>query len=170
MTMHTNQVHSTHFRITGLPADPFRHLFGLTDEELAQQHAHRYVADHKPGFPDRVEMRDAEVGESVILVNHRHLPDEGPYQSSHAVFVLEGATQSYDAVDQIPDALRTRMLSLRAFDDAGMMLDADLVDGTEVETLIERLFANPAVAFIHVHYAKRGCYACRIDRVRHDQV
>jgi Protein of unknown function (DUF1203) len=155
----------SHFRITGLPAETFQHLFALTDEQLAAHHAQRYVADAKPGYPDRIEMRDAEVGESVILVNHMHLPDDSPYRSSHAVFVLEGATESYDATDRVPDVLRGRMLSLRAFDDAGMMLDADLVAGADIEPLIIRFFANPAIAFIHVHYAKRGCYACRIDRV-----
>jgi len=38
------------------------------------------------------------------------------------------------------------------------------VDGTQVETLIERLFANPDAEYIQAHYAKRGCYAARIDR------
>jgi len=57
------------FRITGLAPDPFRHLFGMTDEELAKHGAKRYVADTKPGFPDRIELRDAEPGETVILLN-----------------------------------------------------------------------------------------------------
>lgn len=157
-------MNSTHFRITGLPAEPFQHLFALSDEELATHHARRYVADAKPGFPDRIELRDAEVGESVILVNHRHLPDDGPYQSAHAVFVLERPTKTFDATDEVPDVLRSRTLSLRAFDADGMIVDADLVDGRDVESLIARLFAQPDVVFIHAHYARRGCFACRIDR------
>jgi hypothetical protein len=60
--------------------------------------------------------------------------------------------------------MRVRLLSLRAYDAAGMMLDADVVEGTEVEPLIERLFANPDVSYIHVHDAKQGCYSGRIDR------
>ena len=31
--------------------------------------------------------------------------------------------------------------------------------------LIERLFANPDVDYIHVHNARRGCYSGRVDRV-----
>lgn len=154
------------FRITGLPAAPFQPLFAMSDEELQAHHAKRYVVDHKPGYPDRIELRDAEVGERVILVNHEHLPDEGPYRSRHAIFVIEGATRSYDAVDRIPAVLRTRMLSLRAFDAAGMMVDAELVAGVDIESSIERFFADPAVQFLHGHYASRGCYACRIDRLR----
>ncbi len=153
------------FRMTGLSPEPFRHLFGLSDEALAEHHARRVVADARPGYPDRVALRDAEIGETLILVNHAHLPEPGPYRSSHAVFVIEHAGDRYDEIDTVPPALRPRMLSLRAFDDTGLMTDADLVDGRDVETLVARLFADPATAFIHVHYAKRGCYACRVDRV-----
>ena len=153
------------FRVTGLPAKPFEPLFAMTDEQLEALHAKRYVVDATPGYPDRIELRDAEVGERVILVNHEHLPDAGPYRSRHAVYVIEGATRRYDAVDRIPDVLRKRMLLLRAFDAAGMMVDAALVAGADVESSIGRFFADPTVAFLHYHYATRGCYACRIDRV-----
>ena len=61
-------------------------------------------------------------------------------------------------------ALRSRLLSLRAYDGEGMMIEADVVDGLRAEDLIERMFANTAVETIHVHYARRGCYACRIVR------
>jgi hypothetical protein len=152
------------FRITGLSARPFRHLFGLPDAELAKHHVVRHRVDAKPGFPDRIELRDAEVGESVLLVNYAHLPDDGPYRSSHAIFVVEGAERTFDAVGVVPEVLRSRMLSLRAFGDDGLMVDADLVDGREVEGLIARFLANPAVTYLHAHYAKRGCFACRIDR------
>ncbi|MCF3945098.1 DUF1203 domain-containing protein [Acidiphilium sp. AL] len=152
------------FRITGLPASPFSHLFGLPDAELAGFDAARYTVDETPGFPDRIELRDGVPGETVILVNYEHLPARTPYRSRHAVFVLEGATQSYDRVDEVPNALRGRVLSLRGFDDRDMIVDADLVDGADVERLIERLFADARIRYIHAHYAKRGCYACRIGR------
>ena len=155
----------TSFRVTGLAAAPFEPLFAMSDEALQAHDAKRYVVDHKPGYPDRIELRDAEVGERVILVNHEHLPDAGPYRSRHAIFVIEGATRRYDAVDRIPDVLRTRMLSLRAFDAASMMVDAALVAGADIESSIERFFADPDVLFLHCHYATRGCYACRIDRM-----
>ncbi len=64
----------------------------------------------------------------------------------------------------MPEVLRSRTLSLRAFDAAGMMLDADLVEGRALEGAAERLLADPAVAYLHAHFAKPGCFACRIDR------
>jgi hypothetical protein len=152
------------FRITGLDAKPFRHLYGLSEAELAAHGAIRYVAESKPGYPDRVEMRDVEPGESVLLVNYEHQRANSPYRSSHAIFVREGAEVAYDRVGEVPQCLRMRPLSLRAFDDKGMMVDADLVEGDGVEVLINRMFENPNVAYIHAHNARRGCYAARIDR------
>ncbi len=152
------------FRITGLSAEPFRPLFGLTDDELAQRSARRYIADAKPGYPDRIELRDAEPGEAVILVNHTHQPTDTPYRASHAIFVLEGSGETYDRINEVPDVLRPRVISLRAFDASDMIVDADLVKGTEIEPAIERLLGDPEVAYIQAHYATRGCYAARIER------
>jgi hypothetical protein len=152
------------FRITGLSPDPFRHLWGLPDEDLARHGARRYRADARPGFPDRIEMRDAEPGETVLLLNHVCQPAPTPYRAAHAILVREGATEAYDRVGEVPEVLRLRLLSLRAYDEGGWMLDADVVEGRDVEPVIARLLANPAVAYIHAHNAKRGCYAGRIAR------
>ncbi len=152
------------FRITGLSPEPFRELFGLSDQELASRGAKRYVADTKPGFPDRIELRDAEPGETLLLLNYTHQPANSPYRASHAIFVREGATERYDRIDAVPEVFRARTLSLRAFDDAGLIVDADLVEGRSVENLISRLLENREVAYIQAHYATRGCYAARIER------
>jgi len=54
---------------------------------------------------------------------------------------------------------------VRAYDAAGLMVDAAVIDGTALEAAIGRMFRRREVAFLHAHNAKRGCYACRIDRV-----
>jgi hypothetical protein len=152
------------YRITGLAPEPFRHLFGLPDEELALHGARRYVADRKPAFPDRIELRDAEPGETLLLLNYTHQPANTPYRASHAIFVREGASQPYDRVGEVPEVMRVRPISVRAFDADDLMVDADLVPGQDLEQAIERLFSAAEVAYLHAHYAKRGCYAARIDR------
>ncbi len=152
------------FRISGLSSQPFRHLFGLSDAELARHGVKRYVVDAPTGYPDRIEMRDAAPGETVLLINHVSQPADTPYRASHAIFVREGAYETYTSVDEVPDVIRRRLMSLRAFDKEGMMLDADVVEGRAIESVIERFFANPDVAYLHAHNAKRGCYAGRIDR------
>jgi len=152
-----------HFRIQGLEPTPFAPLFRLSDEALAQRRALRKVADSKPGFPCRISLADAEPGREVLLLNYEHLPVDSPYRASHAIYVSDGATR-FDAVDTVPPALRERFLSLRAFDSGGMMVDADVTEGLNAEALIEKLFANPRVDYLHAHFARRGCFAARIER------
>ncbi|OCR26063.1 hypothetical protein AFK24_05790 [Pseudomonas syringae] len=152
------------FRISGLSPEQFQPLFGLPDQELTSRGIKRYIVDSKPGFPDRIEMKDAELGQSVLLLNHVCQPANTPYRASHAIFIREGATRTYDVVDRVPEAMRIRLLSLRAYAADGMMLDADVAEGTAIEPIITRMFDNPDVSYIHVHNAKRGCYSGRIDR------
>lgn len=152
------------FRIVGLPADTFTPLFGLPDEALAARGIVRVTADASPGYPDRIELRDADPGETLLLVNHVHHDVDNPYRASHAIYVREGASQPFDAVDTVPDCFTRRLLSLRAFDAQGMMVDADVVDGREAASAIERLFGRDDVEYLHAHYAKRGCFAGRVLR------
>jgi hypothetical protein len=160
----TQQEFAMSFRITGISPEPFRHLFGLPEDQLRQHGAIRYAVDQTPGFPDRIELRDAEPGETVLLVNYMHQPANNPYRASHAIFVREGAASAYDAVDEVPEVIRRRPISLRAFDSENLMVDADVVDGERVSEWIERFFSQPNVAYLHAHFAKRGCFAARIDR------
>jgi len=150
------------FTVSGLSPEPFQPLFGLSDAGLAQRLARRVVVEGS-GYPERIEMRDAQPGETLLLVNFEHQPAGTPYRSSHAVYVREGATERWSG-DHLPEVMRKRLLSLRGFSAEGSMIDADVVEGRDAEPLIERLFADPAVAYIHAHYAKPGCYAARIDR------
>ena len=152
------------FRMTGLSPEPFQALFGLTDAALAERGVQRVVADAPNGFPCRVSLEDAAPGETLLLLNHEHQPADTPYRARHAIFVREGARSRFDAVDTVPDQLKRRPLSLRAFDADHMMIDADLCEGTEAETLIERLLDDPRTAYIQAHFARRGCYAALIER------
>lgn len=152
------------YRVLGLSPEPFLPLYGLSDRELAARGVERVVADAPIGYPDRVEMRDAAPGESLLLMNHVHLDARNPFRASHAIFVREGASERYVAIDAIPEVLRVRPISLRAFDRDDRMVDADLVDGRALEEAILRFFADERVDYLHAHYAKRGCYAARIER------
>ncbi|MBV8500621.1 MAG: DUF1203 domain-containing protein [Paucibacter sp.] len=153
------------FRIRGLDPRPFFPLYGQSDAALRKLGVLRTRVDTPNCAPDRIELRDAVPGENVLLLNHEYLDARSPYRGRHAIFVREGATQPFDAVNTVPECLRRRLLSLRAFDERGMMLDADVVEGSEVEPLIERLLTLPEVCFVHAHHARRGCYAARIERV-----
>jgi hypothetical protein len=152
------------FKITGLPLAGFTALFALQDAQLAARGAIRMVADRRRGFPCRVSLRDADCGERVLLLNFEHLPVATPYRSRHAIFVRENAAEAQLEVNEVPEVLRTRLLSLRAFDHAGMLIDADVMQGSDLAPAIDHMFNLPEVQFLHVHNAKRGCFAARVDR------
>lgn len=152
------------FRITGLPAARFAHLFALPDEELAARGAVRRIADDRtPGYPCRISLTDSREGDELLLVNYEHHPVDSPYRMRFAIFVRKGE-ETYDRVDDVPDQLRLRTLAVRAFDKDAMMVGYELVDGRDLETAIARLFTEPRAAYLHVHFAAPGCYAARVER------
>jgi hypothetical protein len=152
------------FQISGLSRDRFEELFRFDDEALAGRGVKRYVADRKPGFPCRVSLQDAEPGERVLLVPFQHQDVRSPYQARGPIFVREAAIDAAVPANSVPELLRTRLLSVRAYDGDDLMVDADVVDGREVETVVTRLLQDRRVRYLHVHFARPGCYACRVDR------
>jgi hypothetical protein len=152
------------FQISALNIDQFSHLFGQDREALARQGVQRMVADNKPGFPCRVSLLDAEVGENVLLMNYEHQPMPTPFRSCHAIFVRERASQAIPGRNEVPEMFRHRLLSVRAFDASGMMIDADVIDGERLESMIEHMLANKSADNLHIHNAKLGCYAALVKR------
>jgi hypothetical protein len=151
--------------VSGLPLAEFQPLFGLSDEALAERDIVRVVAEADTGYPCRVLLENASVGQTLLLLNYEHQPLASPYRSRHAIFVNEAARQERTFRDRMPAILAQRkLIGLRAFDDAGMMLDAEIVPGVEVEAAAVRLLASPEIAYLHAHNPARGCFAARIDR------
>jgi hypothetical protein len=151
------------FRIRGLAAADFAHWFALDDAALAARHALRRRVDAPFAYPCRISLTDAAVGDDVLLINFEHLAVASPYRSRHAIYIRAGE-QTCDVVDTVPDMLRRRLLSLRAFDAAGLMSGCDVVDGRDLEAAIANLFAAPDAVYLHAHFARPGCYAARIER------
>ena len=149
------------FRIRGLAAEPFAHLFALTDAELAAQGALRKIADGP--HPCRISLTDATPGDEVILANYEHHAVASPYRARFAISVRAGE-ETYDAVDTVPDQLRRRTLAVRGFDERGMMIGWELIEGVFLEEAIERQFANASARYLHIHFAAPGCYAARVER------
>jgi hypothetical protein len=152
------------FVIRALEKTKFEEWFALSDAELAARRAVRVTATKKPGFPCRVSLADAEPGEEVLLVNYEHQSADSPFRASHAIYVRRGAAQARLQADEVPEALRLRTLSLRAFDAAGMLRAAELAEGTVIEAAIEAMLRDPAVEYVHLHFAKPGCFAARVER------
>jgi hypothetical protein len=151
------------YTVRGLDPAPYRHLFGLSDADLADQGVVRMTVEGI-GYPCRVSLTDRAIGETVLLLNHTSHDVANPYRASHAIFVTEGEDDVAEYVDRIPPVFETRVLSLRGFDADGMMADALLTQPGEADAGIRELFDNPAIETIHAHNATRGCFAAKIER------
>jgi len=154
------------FRISGLPVSPFAPLFALDNEALIARGMRRCRAPMEGvRMPCRVTLRFTPEGESAILLPYTHQDALTPFHASGPIFVRETARETFDGIDILPQAVgEVSLLSLRGYDDEHMIVDATVGPGTEAETLIERLLSRDDVAYIHAHFAPRGCYLARIDR------
>ncbi|MCY7388373.1 MAG: DUF1203 domain-containing protein [Burkholderiales bacterium] len=153
------------FRITGLSPEPFKPVFQLDAAALSAIGAQRVFADDAlPGYPCRVSLAHALPGEELILMSYEHQTGHSPYRATGPVFARKSALTAFDAVNAVPEPVRVRLLSVLAYDHDDMIVEAEGVEGNEIEALIDRYFERVDVAYLHLHYARRGCYACRVDR------
>lgn len=156
------------FQLSGLPYEQFEPLFALSDGQLHALGAVRRFASENFGFPCRVSLQDAEVGDELLLLRYEHLSVASPYRASGPIFVRKGARHCRLPAGLVPPYVSRRLISLRAYDASHMMIDATVCDGTAVAEQLERSFSSPEVAFVHLHNAKRGCFSCLASRVAHE--
>lgn len=153
-----------HFRISGLEAARFAELRAMTDEALASLGAQRHVMAEEHAAPCRISLLDAAVGETVILTSFEHQSAHSPYRAAGPIFVREAARETAVVTDTVPDCVARRLISVRAYDARDCIRDAEVIDGKSVAAVARRYLEDCAVAYLHLHYARRGCFACRVDR------
>lgn len=152
------------YQLKGLEPAQFEPLFRLDDAALAARGMRWVRSDAPVGYPCRISLADAPVGEDLLLLPFTHQDSRSPYRASGPIFVRRGQAREARYVNELPPYLALRPLSLRAYDANDEMVDAEVVDGREAEPLVRRFLARDDVAYLHAHFARRGCFACRIDR------
>jgi hypothetical protein len=151
------------FRILGLDPTPFAPLFALADSDLAARDIRRVTADAPKSAPCRVTLEDAEPGEELLLLPFAHQTAHSPYKASGPIYIRKAAAEPFNAIDTLPPVFDGRLLAVRAYDAEGLMTAAEVAD-SDPRALFDSFFADPAVAYLHVHYARRGCYSCSVER------
>lgn len=151
--------------VSGLQSAPFAPLFGLDDDALAAKGVRRMTAPQDGLYPCRVTLADVSAGTKVLLLSYPHQAAIGPYRAQGPIFVTEGAVETAVASGEVPLMMARRILSVRAYDRDDIMVDADVVDGKEADALIRGYLAQPEIAYLHAHLARRGCFAARVDRM-----
>ncbi|MGL4494907.1 MAG: DUF1203 domain-containing protein [Beijerinckiaceae bacterium] len=153
------------YRVTGLNPDQFAPLFAMNDTELAAQGAVRCMADRNGAYPCRVSMVRVAKGEELILLNFAHHVAPGsPYRASGPIFVARQAKTAAHYEGELPPMMRDTLISLRAYDAKGMMLEGDIAEGPYADIAIRKLLKIPEVQTVHGHFARRGCFAAAFVR------
>lgn len=152
------------FRIKAFDDREFVALFNLGNSELEKIGAVKMIVDEFPGFPCRVSLEDAEIGEEVVLLPYQHHKTNSPYQSSGPIFVRKIAKSSIYEINEIPKMFNHRLLSLRGYDKNAIMKDASVIEGNNLKAQIFKIFENDDIQYIHIHNAKPGCYNCLVER------
>lgn len=153
-------------QFVALQTENFSHLFTMSDAELESHGARRMIVDSHPGYPCRVSLMDAPVGERVILTVFRHHDVTSPYQSAGPIFVRENAQSAKPAINEIPVMFRHRLLSVRAYDNAATMKSARVVEGRVLEATIRDFFAKESISYLQIHNAGPGCFNCTVQRAK----
>lgn len=152
------------FQMVGIDHEQFQHLFSLTDEQLKDHSATRCFATESPGYPCRISLEDAGVGEELLLLPYLHQPTTSPYRASGPIFVRRGVKKCKAPVGELPSYVTNRVISVRAYDGEDMMVAASICEGSAAATEIQQYFAQGDVAYIHLHNAKRGCFSAQVVR------
>ncbi len=152
------------YRVVALDLAVAEQLRATRADEYGNVALREVTADATPGYPCRVCLRDAAIGEKMLLFSYSPFPQPHPYRTVGPIYVHAQACAPPSEMAALPEQLRRRLLSLRAYGADSFMLDAAVVEGSEADGVIDRFLADPRVAFLHVHNARPGCYAARIER------
>ena len=153
------------YRAIGLDPAGLRHLFALTDEELGRQGATRRTAERSGIYPCRIALERVRAGEELILLNfEHHAAPASPYRATGPIFISKSAEEQRIETGRLPPMMRDVLLSLRAYDSDGFLVEAELCEGPYADGALRRFFANPHVAAVHAHFARQGCFAARFER------
>jgi hypothetical protein len=149
------------FRIHAIPTDV-----------LARVRSSRRDASGNPAAPIRADggeplrccLRNARNGEWLLLFGYEPPIAAGsPYREIGAVFAHAEPCAGPDG-DEYPQAWRGKPQVLRSYDRRGWIRAAVVHDGSEVESEIARLLADPEATQLHSRNVAYGCFMFVVTR------
>lgn len=155
----------SNFKFIALDHLEFDFLNDFSEQDLSKQDIIKMTVDKYPGFPCRITLEDAEVGEEVFLLNYNYHSTESPYKATGPIFIRKNKTTRDYQANVVPKMFLHRLLSLRAYDENGMMRLADIFEGNILKDKIEETFNDKNIAYLHIHNAKPGCFNSVVVKV-----
>jgi Protein of unknown function (DUF1203) len=121
------------------------------------------TVDGENAYPCRRCLMDGKLKEEMLLLSYDPFLGDSPYSGAGPIFVHKEPCAPYQGVD-VPEQQRRRLLSLRAYDRRHMMVDAEVLQGIELQEVARGMLEDNGVEYLHVHNAKPGCFAVRVER------
>lgn len=123
--------------------------------------------DGRETYPCRHCLREAPGGKGMLLLSHQAPEPRSVYGHLTAIFLCAHPCTRFEEPDVVPQIVRNRHVSLRAFRSDGMMLYEanELIEGEGHGAAIRRIFDRDEVAYINAHTAKAGCMLGHVVRV-----
>jgi Protein of unknown function (DUF1203) len=152
----------TFYRVVAIPDE----LANQTRASLkSPQYGHPAHVEVATGYgPCRSCLRTFQEGEEErILFTYNPFAGLDAYPSPGPVFIHREGCPRYEEPD-FPADLRRLPLTLEAYGRGRWPVARESGAERDVEGAVDRLFAHPAVEYIHVRNTEAGCYIARIER------
>lgn len=151
------------FHIEAIPADELDRMRARGADEAGNAFT-PFVTYEPDGSPLRCCLRMARTGEAIAVIAYAPPGTAGAYREVGPVFVHAEPCDGYRKPGTWPAEFRDRKQVLRAYDEQGRIADALVIDASDAETGLARLFADPATAVVHSRNVAYGCFMFAIRR------
>lgn len=115
--------------------------------------------------PCRVCLHTFREGEEArILFTYDPFAGREPFPLPGPIFIHERECAPYSEDSRFPDGLRFIPLTFNAYGQGRRLLAQVRSGDGRVEEIVDGLFAEPGIAYIHVLNTEAGCFIARLDR------
>jgi hypothetical protein len=118
------------------------------------------------GSPCRHCLQDAAAGDGLLLGSYHFGNPQGIYWAPSPVWVHAEPCPRFEQSDTVPEIVRNRLVSVRAYDSQDQMIYelGEVCRGTKVEAPLERALGDSRTGYVNIHTAGPGCFLCRAER------
>ena len=124
--------------------------------------AHREIAIGRA--PCRHCLKLIRHDQELILFTFDAFHGQGAWPSPGPVYIHAESCQQYSGDGQIPQEYKSQPLTFEVFGAERKRLGEKAIRESNGDLVLQELFQDPAVKFIHARSTTAGCYLFRVER------
>jgi hypothetical protein len=151
------------FRFIGISEDVAAEV---RETQRAPQYGHPAHRETARGYgPCRVCLRTFEVGkEERILFTYQPFREPDSLPAPGPIFIHADACRQYDGAE-LPQDFRSLPLVFEGYATGGSLVAQERVKEQLPEAVLERMFAQSSIDYVHVRNGEAGCFMARVERL-----